>query len=127
MYCSFIALGFSPPFFPKKKRRVAIECCDDDIVNSEAMENFEAPLSCDEDVLIETVAEKAEVLRDLAKYFCKSTKGAEKLKLFHSGKPVGCILDVVTRWNRSCYMLEHLLLISWLNRGKRRGYTYVYI
>ncbi len=69
MYCSFIALGFSPPFFPKKKRRAAIECFDDDIVNSEAMENFEASLSCDEDVLIETVAEKVEVLRNLAKYY----------------------------------------------------------
>ncbi len=53
------------------------------------MENFESSLSCDEDVLIETVTEKVEVLRDLAKYFCKSTKGAEKHKLLQSGLGLG--------------------------------------
>ncbi len=71
------------------------------------MENFEASLSCNKDALIETVAEKVEVLQDLAKYFCKSMKGAvEKLKLLQSGKPVGCILDAVIRWNRGvvCYI-----------------------
>ncbi len=75
-------------------------------------DDFEASFSCDEDVLLETVAEKVEVLRDLAKYFCKSMKGAEKFKLLQSGKPVGCILDVVVRWNSSCYMLERLLLLQ---------------
>ncbi len=105
-------LVLAPLFFPKRKRRAAIESCDDDIVNAEVMEDFEASLSCDEDVLIETVAEKVEVLRDLAKYFCKSTKGAEKLKLLQSAKPLGCILDVVIRWNSNCYMLERLLLFQ---------------
>ncbi|MCP4264290.1 MAG: hypothetical protein GY777_01710, partial [Candidatus Brocadiaceae bacterium] len=62
-------LVLAPLFFPKSKRRVAIESCDDDIVNAEAMKFFEASLSCDEDVLIETVAEKVEVLQGLAKYF----------------------------------------------------------
>ncbi len=81
-------------------------------MNSEVIENFEASLSCDEGELIETVAEKVEVLRDLTKYFCKSTKGVEKLKLLQSGKPLGCILDVVIRWNSSCYMLERLLLLE---------------
>ncbi|MCP4254838.1 MAG: hypothetical protein GY775_15825, partial [Candidatus Scalindua sp.] len=101
-----------PLFFPKRKRRAAIESCDNDIVNAEAMGDFEASLSCNEDVLIETVAEKVEVLRGFAKYFCKSTKGAEKLKLLQSTKPLGCILDVVIRWNSSCYMLERLLLLQ---------------
>ncbi len=55
-------LILAPLFFPKRKRRAAIESCDNDIVNAEAMEDFEASLSCDEDVLIETVAEKVEVL-----------------------------------------------------------------
>ncbi len=90
-------LLLAPLFFPKRKRRAAIEGCNDDIVNAEAMEDFEASLSCDEDVVIETVAEKGEVLRGLAKYFSKSTKGAEKLKLLQSAKPLGCILDVVIR------------------------------
>ncbi len=76
------------------------------------MGKFEASLSCNEGVLIETVTEKVETLRDLAKYFCKSTKGVEKLKLLQLGKPVGCILDVVTRWNSSCYMLKCLSLLQ---------------
>ncbi len=105
-------LVLAPHFFPKRTRGAAIDSCDGDIVNAEAMEDFEASLSCDEDVLIETVAEKVEVLQDLAKCFCKSTKGAEKLKLPQSAKPVGCIWDVVIRWNRSCYMLERLLLLQ---------------
>ncbi len=56
MYCSLIAFGFAPLFFPKRKHRAAIESCDNDIMNAEAMEDFEAFLSCDEDVLVEAVA-----------------------------------------------------------------------
>ncbi len=93
-------LVLAPLFFPKRKPRTAIEICDDDIVNADAKEDFETILSCDEDVLIETVTEKVEVLQDLAKHFCKSTKGTEKLKFLQSAKPVvGCILDVVMKWD----------------------------
>jgi hypothetical protein len=101
-------LVLGPLFFPKKKRNRAAKS-DDSIVTLESMERFEAAMDEDEKTMIESLADRIKLLRDLAKYFTKSTKGAEKLRLLQSGKQLGCTMDVVTRWGSSFKMLERLV------------------
>ncbi len=67
-------LVLSPPLFPKRKPRTAMEICDDDIVNANAKEGFEAFLSCDEDVLIEIVAETLKCCKILQNMFARVRK-----------------------------------------------------
>ena len=97
-------LVLAPLFFPTKKHRDI-----NTFVTVQQMESFELNLDRQEKHLIQELGVKIKTMRALAKYFCKSNKGAEKLRLLQSGRPLGCILDVVTRWSSSCKMLERLV------------------
>jgi hypothetical protein len=97
-------LVLGPLFFPKKKRNHAATS-DDSIVMLESMETFVAAIDEKEKRMIESLADRIKPLRDLAKYFTKSTKSFEYCSLESNWD----VLDVVTRWGSSCKMLERLV------------------
>jgi hypothetical protein len=107
-------LVLSPLLFPKKSIKDAYYTDQDTLLSCDSVIAFEESLNMTDKEVVQKLSAEVKTLRSLAKYFCKSPKGLEKLMNMRSAdaKQVKPIVDIVTRWSSTCMMLERLISLK---------------
>jgi hypothetical protein len=84
------------------------------LISIESVNAFDAALDEDEKQQTVALAARIEALRDIVKYFGRSSKGVSKLISYppSNAAPLKLVTDVVTRWNSTCNMLKRLLTLK---------------